>query len=148
MLTLVDDSDFERLNQFHWFAQWDPNTKTYRAVRMPYINGRRILVIMAREIMGNPTGKIVDHINKDTLDNRRSNLRICSNQQNSFNSRTQSNNTSGQTGVHWRSSRSRWVVDFRISGKSRRLGSYKTKEDAIKRRIDCEKMFFGEFAPS
>ena len=85
----VDTADYEWLNQWLWFASFDKNTQSYYAKRnVPSINRRRQRIVsMAEIIQQPPDGHRVDHQNHDTLDNRRSNLRIASHQQNARNRR-------------------------------------------------------------
>lgn len=85
---LCDDEDYDFLMRWRWYAQWRPKAQQYYAVR----NGERgkKLILMHRVIMQTPEGLQVDHINHDTLDNRRQNLRNCSNRENTRNRVTQS----------------------------------------------------------
>lgn len=81
-----------------------------------------------------PKNKVVDHINRDRLDNRRENLRFVSQHINSLNTGMFSHNTSGHRGVVWDASRNKWVARAKIAGKEVHLGRFENKEDAIKRR--------------
>ena len=69
---LVDDRDFEYISQWKWGAWWNPETGSFYA-RRNYRNIKTYL--MHRVIANTPKGMICDHINHDTLDNRRCNLR-------------------------------------------------------------------------
>ncbi len=87
---LVDDADYEWLNQWKWCAYWNPCTGSYYAVRGTRLANRKgIAFRMHREILGLKHGdkRQGDHINHDTLDNRRENLRIVTHQENAFNIR-------------------------------------------------------------
>jgi len=87
------------------------------------------LVRMHRIIAGaNHKDEIVDHINGNTLDNRRSNLRICSNAENGRNRGKNSNNSSGFKGVFLK--RDKWAAQIKHNGKSIHLGTFKTPEEA------------------
>jgi hypothetical protein len=91
-VAMVDDEDFEFLNQWKWNAHKCHNWKgdNYYSERGIHQRGRKpeiIIISMHRLIMGverNDKRK-VDHINHNTLDNRKENLRVCTNQQNSWN---------------------------------------------------------------
>jgi len=97
----VDDEDYISLNQYKWTGT---GAKKYRyAIRTITINKKLYQVRMHRIIMHAPTELIIDHINGDTLDNRKSNLRIVTYQQNSSNVRLYSHNKSGYAGVSWNS---------------------------------------------
>jgi hypothetical protein len=86
----------------------------------------------------------IDHINRVRTDNRIENLRLATRAQNARNRNRSKNNTSGYTGVYWRANRQRWVVEVRIDGKDRRLGSFKDIRDAITRR-KAEELRLGYF---
>lgn len=87
----------------------------------------------------------VDHINHVTTDNRRSNLRVCTHQQNSFNKITPSNNSTGHIGVSI-DSNGDYRASIMIDGKSIELGSYSEYDDAVSVREIAEKRYFNEFA--
>ena len=89
---------------------------------------------------------VVDHINGNTLDNRKQNLRICSQQQNTMNnSNIRSNNTSGYKGVTWDKSKNKWTAQITVNYKNIHLGRYDKIEDAIKERQKAEIKYFGEY---
>lgn len=98
---------------------------------------------MAQVICGN----WMDHINRNTYDNRKSNLRPCNPHQNSCNKSKQSNNTSGFIGVSWEKDRMKWKASITIDNKERRLGNFVNQEDAIKARLMAELKYYGDFAP-
>ena len=82
---------------------------------------------MSRLIMGNPKDKLVDHANGNTLDNRRSNLRVCNHTNNMRNRKIDSeNNTSGYKGVSWSNCSKKWEVRIRYGGKKVHLGYFES----------------------
>ena len=89
--------------------------------------------------------KIVDHINHNPLDNRKSNLRICTNQENIFNSKIAKTNKSGVKGVYWDTSRNKWHAQICIDNKTKDLGRFTNIEDAIKVRKESEELYQREF---
>ena len=101
-----------------------------------------------RLITNCPEDMIVDHINHDPLDNRISNLRVCTVHQNNMNTGQRCNTSSGVTGVSWYSQTNKWEAYISINGKRTRLGYFKTKEEAINARKQAEIEYFGEFAPT
>ncbi len=133
-VALVDDADFEGLNQWNWHAWWSPATRSFYAIRsVPRADGKRQCVRMHREVLGLPFGgrqEQGDHINHDTLDNRRANLRVVSCQQNNTNRRKRSDNTSGVKGVSWRKDTGKYRVQIQIAGKKIMLGQYPTLAEA------------------
>ena len=91
----------------------------------------------------------IDHINRDTSDNRIGNLRLCNQSQNSINSKMFKTNTSGVRGVSFRSERKgtkNWVARITHQGKKITLGYFYSREDAEKARIAVESRFYGEFS--
>lgn len=89
---LVDERDWHDLKQFKWHAYWSVNTKSFYAVRTIREDGTKSTERMHRRIMRLGIGdrRQVDHQDHDTLDNRRSNLRIVTNRENHENLRNQS----------------------------------------------------------
>lgn len=86
----------------------------------------------------------VDHINGNTADNRLSNLRLATNQQNAANQRTPKNNTSGTKGVSARNGR--WVAGIKIDGVRIHLGTFNTRELAAAAYAAAASSAFGSFA--
>lgn len=118
--------------------RWQLSTKGYALTRN---NGKT--VHMHRLI--HPTGKQADHINGNSLDNRRSNLRDATNQQNSVNQKIRSTNTSGVTGV--RKNGNKWHAELFENGNKHKLGNYDNIIDGTNARHEAEIKYFGEFAP-
>jgi len=85
---------------------------------------------------------VVDHINRNKLDNRRINLRVCSKSVNCMNIDVRKDNTSGVTGVHFCKRSKKWIVQSNVNNKRAKLGQFDNKEDAIKLRADYEKEFY------
>lgn len=94
----------------------------------------------------NYKNKQVDHINHNPLDNRKENLRICSNMQNNWNKGKQKNNTSGIKGVCFLKNCNKWYARITVDGKTYNLGLFKNLLDAKKEREIAEKKYFGKFA--
>ena len=136
---LFDLEDYEIIKPYYW------NNKDGYASAKDTDNNTTIL--MSRLIMGLKTKdkKYVDHINHDTYDNRKYNLRVCTNSQNNMNRGLQSNNKSGITGVCWNKNKNKWEAQIYLNGKHIHLGLYIKKEDAIDARKKAEKEYFGEY---
>ena len=94
-----------------------------------------------------PKGVRTDHTNRDTLDNRRENLRFVTSSQNCMNRTVRSDSTSGITGVYWKPAIGKWVAQITASGKTMHLGYYKDRGDAIRARREGERMHFGDYTP-
>jgi hypothetical protein len=101
-----------------------------------------------REIMDAGPDDYVDHINGNRLDNRRANLRICTQSENMRNQGLRSNNKSGTPGIHFCKTRRRWVAQIKVNGKQRLLGRFLDRQDALAARLAGEEKYFGEFAAS
>ena len=101
-----------------------------------------------RLIMGLKKGDnlFIDHINHNTHDNRKSNLRLCTNQENCMNQNTSKRNTSGKSGISWRKDNNKWRVRIYKNYKCYTIGQFDTYEEAYKARIEAEDKYFGGFA--
>ena len=148
-IAVVDDDDVEMLKHFTWGINKCWNKKTnkhphfYAGCNHP---GGKSCFLMHRMIVDAPKGKIVDHINGDKLDNRKSNLRICTQRENIENSKKYINNNSGQKGVCWDNKHKKWNAYIKIPKCYRRLGQYDKLGDAIKARKLAEIRYFSEYA--
>jgi hypothetical protein len=98
-----------------------------------------------RKVMGDPEGLVVDHINGDTHDCRKYNLRVCSVKENIRNSKPQGG-TSNYKGVSYDKSRDKWSASIKVDRKSIHLGRFSGEEDAAKAYDSAAKEYFGEFA--
>ena len=125
-VAIVDDEDFEELNQNKWFAT--KSAKTFYARRnSPWINGKHYAIRMHHQIIGKPPkGLMVDHINGEGTDNRRENLRFVTNRQNCQNI-NHKKRSSEYPGVSWYGPRNKWVAMINLKGKTKNLG-YSTDE--------------------
>lgn len=99
-----------------------------------------------RLLMGAKRGQVIDHINGDPLDNRRSNLRLCTQKQNVRNSRPRKGTESGLKGVRWQSSTQTWCAQIMVDGRREYLGHFSTAEEAAQVYDAAAVRLFGEFA--
>lgn len=138
-VALVDDEEFEKLNQHKWYA-----LKTtyggFVAVRhcRCLFGKKRYTILMHRQIMSCPQGKDVDHKNHKTLDNQRYNLRICTRSQNMMNNKRQ--------GVCWDRTHEKWVARICLNYQRIFIGHFDSKIEAITAYNQKAKELFGEFA--
>jgi len=133
---IVDDEDYEWLNQWKWFAEWK-NTKSYYARRYNgLINGKEHKIYMAREILGLKRGdkRQADHENHITLNNCRSNLRIVTHSQNQW-------NKTNPRGYHWHKRKKKYQAQIRLNGKSIHLGDFQTAEEAHNAYLEAKKIY-------
>jgi AP2 domain. len=144
---LVDDEDVDRiLAILKKGCEWVYNHRTGGVTGLCIINGKEKRVFLHRVIMNcHDISLDVDHIFHNRIDFRKSELRVCTPQQNTWNRGISKNNTSGITGVDWRKSRKKWRASMERDGKFISLGSFTNKEDAVKARKDAEIKFQGEY---
>lgn len=139
LTVIIDESDLPLVSPYTWMlkskAQWD----RYACTK---IKNKRIT--LHRFLMSPELSQHVDHINGDTLDNRRSNLRLCTNTDNARNARLRHDSTTGFKGVS--KAGGRWVAQIRRNGTTWHIGSYQTPEDAARSYDAQAKILFGEFA--
>jgi hypothetical protein len=141
--TLVDDIDFEWLNQWKWYAIKDRNT--FYAVRMERSENKRKVIWMHREILGVLAGFETDHKNHNGLDNQRINLRSCTRAENQHNRFMQKNNISGFKGVSWSNRAKKWWAQIKFNRRVIHLGFFISKLEAAKAYDNAAKKYFGEF---
>ena len=134
--TIVDDEDFERLNKYNW-------SLTHEGYATSLMGGKR-RIKMHRFIMSAKFGQVIDHINRDTSDNRKQNLRVTTHTKNLYNRPKQKNNKSGYKGVF--KSGKGWGVIITHNKKHYWLGSFQTKKEAAKTYNKSAKKYFGSFA--
>jgi len=132
---LVDDDDYEEISKNYWFL----SCSGY-AVR----KGKEKLLYIHRAILNAKDGQICDHINRDRLDNRKENLRICTRAENARNRGLGSTNTSGFVGVSL--FKNKWMTRICVDNSSVFLGYFDNKEDAARAYNEAALKYHGEFA--
>lgn len=140
--TLIDSDDFERFGDWRWIARIARNKRREYVYAMCCRNGK--VIHMHRLIAGAKDGELVDHINGDTLDNRKCNLRICTHKQNRRNEGLSSDNTSGFKGVT--KAGNKWRAQICADYQVRYLGQYATREEAARVYDAAAVKHHGEFA--
>lgn len=137
---VIDKKDIEKVKYHKWRISHD-----HVVTGLPAKGTQRDL---AHVIMGFDARKsdlVVDHVNGNPLDNRKQNLRICTQGQNCCNKSFTSNNTSGFIGVSYRKEKNRYDPEIRIQGKRCHLGYCKTLEEAAYKRFYAEQLVFEDF---
>lgn len=140
---IVDDRDFDWINAFKWTVWTPPTSKTAYAMRAVKKNGIWQPEKMHRVIMGLPL-LTVDHINGNGLDNRRQNLRLATQTQNSRNKPFIKGKT--YKGASRQSGCDRWCAAIMVNRKRIYLGLFKELNDALRAYDEAAKQYFGEFA--
>ena len=144
LVSLVDDEDYERFSRFSWFAQAAGDG--FCATRRQRENGKKLAIYLHREIVNAPIGLEVDHINGNPLDNRRSNLRLCTHAQNMANRKQHKHSAARFKGVRWCRDHKKWRAEIYVRGKRIHLGYFANDEDAAKAYNEAATLHFGEFA--
>lgn len=142
--SLVDKDDFYKFSTKRWYA--DKIRNYIMAVRTEGYGKNKKTVYLHRLIMSCPKGLFVDHINHDTLDNRKSNLRICTVAENTRNSVKSSRNSSGYKGVSWNSKNKNWRVQINVDNRHIEVGSFKDKVEASKAYLQASKQYHRQFS--
>lgn len=137
-ITIIDLEDVHRVCKYRWCLDNDGYARAT-------IGGKKIY--LHRFILDAPMEFIIDHINHIGLDNRKSNLRLCTNKENQRNKSIMSNNTSGVVGVYFDKKSNKWRPNIMVDRKQLYLGRYDDYKFACLVRRVAEVLYFGEFAP-
>lgn len=143
---IVDDEIYERLKTEFKNLKWCVRKCTGRRDLFYFQKriGKRKLIELHRWIMDFPEkGNYIDHINQNTLDNRKENLRIVSNSDNLKNARLRIDNKSGCKGVIFDKSRNKWSAKIKCNYKTIHLGRFNNYDDAVKARKEAEIKYWG-----
>ena len=140
---IVDEEDFERVNQYTWAAH--KFNHTYYASRHATKDGKKALQLIHRFIMGEHH-EFIDHKNGEGLFNAKSNLRSCTKQENQMNQRSQINCTSIYKGVCWDKKCSKFMAYISKSNRRKHLGYFTDEIEAAKAYNKKAIELFGEFA--
>ena len=138
-VALVDDEDYERLSKFKWH-----NNNGYAKRNMPILNSSNYYTFMHWEVLGCPGTSVIDHIDGNKLNNSKSNLRVCTPQQNCWNINKGIRAASGYRGVYRNGSK--WHARIKHNGKVKHLGNFNTPEEAAMTYDVAALEYRGDFA--
>jgi hypothetical protein len=140
---MVDDEDFEWLNQW----KWSVNNQGYAHTIINKKSCKMHVIIMEKYFGELPKGIVNDHINNDKINNCKSNLRRCTFQENTTNRiRHASNETSKYKGVNYRKDSGLYRVRIMANGKQVSIGQYATEIEAAIAYNEAAKIYHGDFA--
>lgn len=135
-----DKEDYEKIKRYCWYK----NRAGYLIARNE--NGKQIR--MHRLIMDClDSNLVVDHINRITYDNRKSNLRLCTQALNTANSKKPKNSTNTYIGVTFNKDLKKWSAKIMVNRKPINLGYFNTEQEALMARLKGEKLYWGDYAP-
>lgn len=140
-VAIVDEEDYERVSKLRWHFN-----SGYARRNRKRDDGSFTCQFMARFIMGEPAEMLVEHRSTNTLDNRKSNLRLATPSQNKCNQGPDCRNTSGFKGVYWHRGIKRWVATIKFQGQRKALGCFDSAEEASHRYKTAALSIHGEFA--
>jgi hypothetical protein len=140
-IVIIDTEDYDRVSQYNWCAIEDDRcwyANTFKRDGTP--------MAMHRLILGAPRGLLVDHIDHNGLNNRKSNLRLCTNAQNQQNRRPTRNGSSIYKGVDWCNFHNKFRARITHNGKRIHLGYFEDEIAAARAYDKAAKQLFGKFA--
>ena len=148
-VAIIDEEDAERVLTHKWSAaRADQVRENWYAHRQEWVGGVRRTVYLHRFIMGEPLGMLIDHEDGDGLNCRKGNLRLATRADNNRNQHRRTKNTSGFKGVSFcsRSRTSSWEAYIHVSGKKKRIGHFRSAEEAAHAYDNEARQLFGPFA--
>jgi len=146
---IVDDEDYELVSSLKWYAykRVHKSGVNYYAQHKFTKNKKCTFMKLHTFLLGNqPIGFEIDHINGNSLDNRRCNLRVCTHSQNMMNTRKRNNASSKYKGVQWNKHASKFRSMIMINGNNIFLGYFINEDDAALAYNNAAIKLHGEFA--
>lgn len=134
-----DLEDYDKISEFCWYQ----SDSGYILATLKKIDGKQKRVRLHNLLMGEFG---IDHRNNNKADNRKSNLRKATIEQNAMNRAIRHDNSSGYTGVYWNKQRNKWMAKIIVNKKQIHLGFFDAFEDAVRVRKEAEEKYFGEFS--
>ncbi|WP_257064257.1 HNH endonuclease [Priestia megaterium] len=145
LVAFVDDDIYEQIKDYKWSARNDGQGRIY-ARRRWIENGKWKEISLHRFVMGDPTGMIVDHRDGNTLDNTRSNLRVCSHAENMRNRKKHSKKSSKYKGVSFNNKHQKFVAMIKLNNKHHYIGTFNNEKEAALAYNNKALELHGEYA--
>lgn len=144
MSTIVEDEDYERVSKFKWMFNKKGKygggyAQRSQHVKVGFKQYKTVTIYMHRFILNAPNDN-VDHINGNTLDNRRENLRVVPQEINVRNRRSVPGSTSKYVGVHLHKLTGKWRAQIKVDSEAKSLGLFSTQEEANEARVNFIKI--------
>jgi hypothetical protein len=140
---VIDAADAMIVGQYNWYVHVQPHTVYVR--RLQRVGNCQKTVYLHRFLCGEPLGHEIDHIDCDALNNRRSNIRVATRQQNAHNLKPLKGTSCELKGVSFDKAKNKWKSGISVAGKYRNLGRFNTPEDAHLAYCRASKKYHGEF---
>lgn len=140
----IDDEDIEIFNRHKWGVANKNGTPYIQSTIN--IDNKRKTIQLAREIMNASSSVLVDHIDGNTLNNKKYNLRFADKKTNAQNMKSNINTTSVHKGVSWDRFRNKWRSVIKVNGKQKMLGRFLIENDAAVAYNNAAIEFFGDYA--
>lgn len=138
-----DLEDYDKIKEYCWYEH-EP-VKGFPVLQTSiYISPKKCHIQKFWQVLGLTS---YDHINHNPFDNRKANLRPCTQHQNVFNSQLAKNNTSGVTGVSFHHGAQKWRARIMLNRREKHLGLFDDFSEAVRCRLLAEQKYFGDFAP-
>jgi hypothetical protein len=143
---LIDDDDFEKVSKYKWCIS--KNDKKFYVLTNVTTNNKQKKLYIHRYIMSknNIDNLLIDHINHNTLDNRKQNLRVVTPTQNCNNTSSRTGSTSVFLGVSWYEREKHWRTQITVNKKASTVGTFKDEIEAAKAYNKAAIKHFGEYA--
>lgn len=143
VIVLLDLEDINKIKTLTWSAKFQKDINNYYILaNIKDKNNKKTTIFLHRFITNCQKGLTVDHINHDTTDNRKKNLRICTQKENNLNQdELRANNKSGYRNISWQKASNAYIITLHIDGKNKTIGRTPSLEEAIKIRDEAKRIY-------
>lgn len=131
---LIDIADLRAVCSKKWFV----DSVGYPTTTVNGKNTRLHIFLLGKQ----PQSKVIDHINRNKLDNRRCNLRVCTQKENIQNASLKSTNKSGIAGVYFVPKTNKWRAQISLNSKTKHIGIFSSFEEATQARKKAEQIYY------